>query len=657
MKNKFLIVLWLWLPYVLQATEIQMSSYAINGAATHVVVAQSNDGKDLVYIGEIDGKLAPINIINALVAKGYCIKNPSLSYDARTIFFAAKAPAKADFDLYVSYFVKGKWSEPRLLDTTVNSQHDELSPSLSADGQTLYFVRRINSNPQERKSETTSTIFSSHIDENGRYSTPASILVSLGEEYSVTILPDNTTLLFTSQRLIKDSRPKVPYLYYSKRLLNDNWIDPVMISLNNNQRFSPSSPTYNSRTHTIYYLATSTDKNAITTCNSVAAPTDNFVLPIHHVQGVVQHTENNKPIVANITVSDIMTNSRLYSAQTHDDGFYALALPRGRNTVIDFTAPQCSHQYLRVVTEGLEKDEYETFDCNLSNQIELTFMIYDRFILEPIEANLNITDFNNKNYRDIYVEKLSETTYRTVLPLGKAYRLHFEKEGYSPYTIDLAANREIQFNRSQLDIELLPFTKKTNFEVVDATTNERIEAEIEITNRQLPEKLIFNSFVNAVVDTILRSSAHYSLNASARGYIYENQSIDMQMIDDNHTFTIALNPITQGATVQLSDVNFEYNSAEIMPASLASLEQVLRLLEMNPEINIELAAHTDDHGNEQYNLQLSQKRATSVRIFLVEKGIDPSRLKAVGYGKNKPLVPNTSDENRAKNRRVEFVIL
>ncbi len=652
-----MIALWLVASCTMQAAEMRMSSYAINGMATHIVVAQSSGGNDLVYVGALDGQLAPVASINALVAKGYQVATPSLAYDARTIFFAAKTPTKADFDLYASYFVGGRWSEPRLLDTNVNSPHDELSPSLSADGRNLYFVRRVAANPEVRNSEPTSTIFSSQIDDNGRYGVPSSILISLGEEYSVAILPDNTTLLFTSQRAIKDSRPKVPHLYYSKRLLNDNWIEPVMISLGNDQRFMPSSPTYNARTHTIYYLATTTDKNPVVTHNNVAAPADNFVLPIHHVQGVVRHTENGKPLAANITVSDIMTNSKLYTTQAHDDGFYALALPRGRNTVIDFNAPQCSHQYLRVVTESLEKDEYKTFDCNLSNQIELTFMIYDRFILEPIEADLRITDFNDKPYSNIALEKMNATSYRAVLPLGKAYRLHFDKEGYSPYTINLAANREIQFNRSQLDIELLPYTKTTHFEVVDATTQERIEAEIEITNRQLPEQLTFNSLTTAVVDTVLRSSARYVVNTSARGYIYDNSTIDMQSIADNHTFTIALNPIAQGATVQLSDVNFEYNSAEITPASLASLEQVLRLLEMNPEINIELAAHTDDLGNEQYNLSLSQRRATSVRNYLVEKGIDPSRLKAVGYGKSKPLVPNTSDENRAKNRRVEFVIL
>ncbi len=656
MVKKFLTALWLLACFGLHAAEMKMTSYSINGAATHVVATQLNNGKDLIYMGAINGKLQPVDAINALVKKGFQVMTPSLAYDARTIYFAAKSPSKGDFDLYASYFVKSKWSNPRPLGSTVNSSQDEFSPSLSADGQHLYFIRRVAANPHEKKSEVRSTIFMSQVNEHGRFGAPASILISLGDEHSVSILPDNTTLLFTSQRAIDDSRPKVPHLYYSKSLPNNNWYDPMLISLGEEQPFVPSSPTYNTRTGKIQYIATTTDKKPLITRKQVSAPSENFVLPLHHIRGTIRHTESDKPIAAHITVSDIITNRKL-TAKAHDDGFYALAIPRGLNTIIDFTAPQCSHQYLRVNTQNLGKDKHETFDCTLHNQIELTFMIYDRLLLEPIDAQIRITDFNDQPYNHIAINQLNKTSYRAVLPLGKPYKLHFSKEGYSPYIVNLAENREIQFNHSQLDIELLPFIKKTHFEVVDATTRKRIDAEIEITNRQLPEQLQFTSSANALVDTVLRASARYIVNTSARGYLYDYMSIDMHTVGDNHTFTIALNPIVQGATVQLSDVNFEYNSAEIMPSSLASLTQVLRLLMTNPEVKIELAAHTDDRGNDKYNLKLSQKRAASVRNYLVEKGIDASRLQAVGYGKTKPLVPNTSDTNRAKNRRVEFVIL
>ena len=80
-------------------------------------------------------------------------------------------------------------------------------------------------------------------------------------------------------------------------------------------------------------------------------------------------------------------------------------------------------------------------------------------------------------------------------------------------------------------------------------------------------------------------------------------------------------------------------------------------LQRNPELHVELAGHTDNVGSESYNLKLSTDRANVVRQALIENGIDEARLKAQGYGSSKPLVPNDSEENRARNRRTEMIII
>ena len=84
---------------------------------------------------------------------------------------------------------------------------------------------------------------------------------------------------------------------------------------------------------------------------------------------------------------------------------------------------------------------------------------------------------------------------------------------------------------------------------------------------------------------------------------------------------------------------------------------MLRLLRENPGLTIELSAHTDDIGKDAYNDKLSNRRGESAKEYLVKQGISPDRIKAIGYGKRKPLVPNDSDEHRAMNRRVEFKVL
>ena len=99
------------------------------------------------------------------------------------------------------------------------------------------------------------------------------------------------------------------------------------------------------------------------------------------------------------------------------------------------------------------------------------------------------------------------------------------------------------------------------------------------------------------------------------------------------------------------------NSADLKPSSLLELDRVIELMQKNPTLHIEISAHTDDMGSDTYNLKLSQNRATSAVIYLKKQGTPVARLKHVGYGKARPVVPNDSEENRAINRRVELRVL
>lgn len=104
-------------------------------------------------------------------------------------------------------------------------------------------------------------------------------------------------------------------------------------------------------------------------------------------------------------------------------------------------------------------------------------------------------------------------------------------------------------------------------------------------------------------------------------------------------------------------VNFATDSAEILPQSNALLSEVADVILRNPDLTkIEIQGHTDNRGGAQHNQQLSQQRAESVRDWLVRAGVEPNRLEARGYGQAEPLVPNITAANRARNRRVQFVI-
>jgi|GEM_PF-573387 len=112
-----------------------------------------------------------------------------------------------------------------------------------------------------------------------------------------------------------------------------------------------------------------------------------------------------------------------------------------------------------------------------------------------------------------------------------------------------------------------------------------------------------------------------------------------------------------GSSFKLENVLFESNSAVIDTRSRGSLNQLSILLKDNPEVKIEIGAHTDGDGEAAYNMKLSTQRAESVMNYLIEKGIDPALLLSKGYGESLPIAPNDTPENKQRNRRVEIKIV
>ncbi|MEM9861063.1 MAG: OmpA family protein [Myxococcota bacterium] len=104
-------------------------------------------------------------------------------------------------------------------------------------------------------------------------------------------------------------------------------------------------------------------------------------------------------------------------------------------------------------------------------------------------------------------------------------------------------------------------------------------------------------------------------------------------------------------------INFATNSSEILPSSEPLMTEIADVLLRNPDIRrIEIQGHTDNRGRSNANMTLSQNRADAVRTWLINHGVDASRMESRGYGDTNPLVPNITPSNRARNRRVQFII-
>lgn len=120
----------------------------------------------------------------------------------------------------------------------------------------------------------------------------------------------------------------------------------------------------------------------------------------------------------------------------------------------------------------------------------------------------------------------------------------------------------------------------------------------------------------------------------------------------------ALVAVEEDSVVILEQIQFAFDSDEILEESFGLMGQIASALSSHPEIRVvEIQGHTDDQGDDQYNAGLSQRRAESVQAWLTENGIEAGRLRARGYGEIAPLIRDTTDEARAANRRVEFRIM
>jgi outer membrane protein OmpA-like peptidoglycan-associated protein len=155
---------------------------------------------------------------------------------------------------------------------------------------------------------------------------------------------------------------------------------------------------------------------------------------------------------------------------------------------------------------------------------------------------------------------------------------------------------------------------------------------------------------------------------SARGFISKTQSFDVIANEEPQEYEVFLDPLEsvtveiggqtlmEGESLVLNNIQFKVASAELLKEGKTELNKVVELMKNYPKIEIELSGHTSSEGEAEMNRQLSLRRVDSCRKYLSDNGISEDRITTIGYGPDKPIAPNDTEENRAINRRVELKI-
>jgi outer membrane protein OmpA-like peptidoglycan-associated protein len=244
------------------------------------------------------------------------------------------------------------------------------------------------------------------------------------------------------------------------------------------------------------------------------------------------------------------------------------------------------------------------------------------------------------------------------------YTVDLKADGYKPGACEVNAVKP----NAQLDVdcalEALPRVGSVTGHARDAETNQPVvNVQVVVTDAQHKELRLTTDGTGAFrFEGVTPGPAQ--LSVIAEGYLAQVVPADVKPRQES-SVDLLLRPTPKSPSVKVTgkeimikdQIQFALDSAVILPQSFGILGEVADTLIRHPEIrHLEVQGHTDNSGTADHNRGLSEERAEAVRAWLTQHGVVPDRLVARGYGQDNPLVPNVTAQNRAKNRRVQFII-
>lgn len=278
---------------------------------------------------------------------------------------------------------------------------------------------------------------------------------------------------------------------------------------------------------------------------------------------------------------------------------------------------------------------------------------YDLFVADSgasgwsVPANLGYPINTSDDQASLFVSANGMRAY---------YSFEEQKEGISQksrlYTFDLPESLRDR-------IKSASYVKGV---VVDAKTKKPLAASLELVDLKTNQVV---SQVQADAQTgeytaVLPSGGEYALYVSVPGYLFKSLSFDFtqKTKGEGLSLPVTLEPVAAGTSANetLNNLFFESGRYDLAEKSRTELDRLALFMKTNNVVKVEISGHTDDKGDAAANLALSQKRAQAVVAYLAKAGVEPSRIRAIGYGKTRPLAPNTTDENRRLNRRIDWKV-
>lgn len=521
------------------------------------------------------------------------------------------------------------------LGENINTAAPEYAPVISADEKTIIFTTRRKENVGMQNAPDGlpyEDIYISYF-ENGKWTKAKSIgdkINTAGHEASIGLSVDGQTL----------------YIYiddygdgniYESKLKGDSWSKPVKLSDNVNTRNWEPSASISSDGNYLYFTSDRADGlGGSDIWVSKKLPNGEWSLPTNLGININTSFDEDGPFI-HPDGKTLYFSSKGHSTMGGYDIFYSVRDDKGewsKPVNIGYPVNTTDDDVFFVLSPDGKRGYYSSFNekgfgekdiymINFLDAVEPDLVLYQGTINDcdgnvPTNVTIAVTDETTQELYGIYAPNSKTGNYVLILPPGTVYSVSFESDGYTLRTDTIVAKEKDSFYKIERSITMVPVRLVTNPKGL---------------NLPCPNKDAL------IATTDIKGKGKYST------------PVDPALV------------LKDGETLNLNNIYFDFDKFSLREASVKELDKLIAILKANSKAKVEFSAHTDSKGSEQYNLELSKRRAFAARNYIVNKGIPASRSKLEMYGKSKPAVPNTNEdgsdnpENRQLNRRVEIKLM
>jgi outer membrane protein OmpA-like peptidoglycan-associated protein len=561
---------------------------------------------------------------------------PVISADEKEIIFTSNRPNTTGGavdemdglyfeDVYIAHKKEDKWSDPIQMSTNINTTNHDASIALSPDGQTLFLYRfDINSSTGNPSGD----LFTSKLEgkvwaQTERLSEKVN---TPGWEPGASVTEDGNILYFVSD---KPGGKGGTDIYFSKKLSDGSWDKAINMGDSINTEYDEDSPFIHPDGKTLYFSSKG---------HKSMGGFDVFISKYDTDKKAWGKPENfGYPI-----------------STAHDDLHFVIS-------------PNAKRIYFSTIREGGYGNK-DIYYANLKKEaakvLLITGIVTDSATGKPVEVKIRITVKDTGEELSTHLSNSSSGKYTLVLNEGKNYDLLFSSSKHGTHYENIDLTEVAEYKEIERNVSLKPQSRDVGINLTDEETSKGLNAKIKLMNLDSRNETIVeeNTGNEGKYIVKLKEGNIYNVEINKSGYVFTDNQILVPTIeqvkgDSIPSFEIKLRPIKEGAKLILKNIYFATDESKPLETSKEELDKVIGFMKQNTTAIIEISAHTDDVGNNDYNLKLSQKRAQEVVNYIVAGGVPSNRLQTKGYGKNMPIANGTSEEERQQNRRVELKII